>query len=467
MISPEPSAAPHDVTVLDLTNGESLEMWRDRNVVFVANLMGLFFGNEAQTKMLADAVGEVDSYGGRLMPVLNLIFAGPGKNLLVLERKPDQTLIDFFEESAGLSLPEFIVAPHREYLEAGRNADLEYPWIDEIRRHGARHLDGYVTDHTLGKIASSTGKGGTFSSQDGSRNGNNKWLLHQHLEKTGLPTPATEMAQETSEISGCLARLKELGFDAAVVKAAVGASGIGLVKVDSIERDGDTVAAQIPDHFMTEGPCMVQGWLKKGQFDITEVKSPSVQLFLDEERVVMFDITEQILSNASVHEGNESPPPYLAEHPDWRAELLRQAGEAGSWLHRCGYRGTASADFLLVEKSGGGFEVYVCEVNARVTGATYPSVLARHFMPDGAWLLRNLRFEKPVTGAELLERLRAAGTLFVPGQSERGVFPLNFNFGSDGLIHKGQFLCLAPKTEGSHALIEMAKLDLPCVPDRD
>jgi hypothetical protein len=197
------------------------------------------------------------------------------------------------------------------------------------------------------------------------------------------------------------------------------------------------------------------------------VRSPSAQIYLDEDSVVIYDLTEQILTQASVHEGNESPPPYLIDRPHWRDELLRQAGEAGRWLHRQGYRGTGSVDFLLVEREDGEADVYVCEINARVTGATYPSVLARHFLPEGSWLLRNLRFEKPLSGADLLELLKQSGDLFIPGQSGTGVLPVNFNPGADGLIHKGQFLCLAHSTAGSHVLLEMAELDLPCAPDRD
>ncbi|MCB1089114.1 MAG: hypothetical protein KDM63_18910, partial [Verrucomicrobiae bacterium] len=59
----------------------------DRNAVFIANLLGLFFGNEEETRLLSEEVGEVDSYGGRLIPIIDLLFAGPGKNLLVLERE--------------------------------------------------------------------------------------------------------------------------------------------------------------------------------------------------------------------------------------------------------------------------------------------------------------------------------------------------------------------------------------------
>ncbi len=461
------TALPEPVTVVESIDRPPV-FW-NQNVTFVANLLGLFFGNEEQTRMLAEEVGEVDSYGGRLLPVLDLLFAGPGKNLLVLEREPDRYLQDFFAEEVGLSLPDIEVLPHREYSEIGRKIErsgvLKHKIVERLGRHKAERVDGYVTDDTLSRLAETICKR-TFSTVEGSRKGNNKRLLYEYLEETGLPTPVTEIACSPEEVKDCLQKLERAGFESAVIKAAMGASGIGMTKVDSL-ADCDDTAGSVPEHFFTEGPCLIQGWLKPGCFGITSVRSPSVQLFLNEDSVTMFDITEQILSHESIHEGNESPPPYLAKKPEWRGELLRQASIAAKWLHSQGYRGTASADFLLVEKGDGGFEVYVCELNARVTGATYPSVLARHFMPDGAWLLRNLRFTEPLTGKELLDLLKTSNDLYIPGQSESGVFPLNFNFGSDGLIHKGQFLCLAPSSGGSRMLLNLAKLDLPCETDRD
>ena len=447
--------------------------WQHENTAFVANLLGLFFGNEEETQMLADIVGEVDSYGGRLAPVLDLLFQGPGENLLVLEREPDADLLRHFRDKAGLSIPKIIVLPHRDYLEIGERLrkkktvgdDRVAHVFEEFARHPSTRVDGYVTDDILTRLAKASGRR-TFSSIEGSRRGNNKWLLHRHLDASGAPVPATEEAESTGEIRGCLAKLERGGFSAAVIKAPLGASGIGMVKVYSL-ADCDELAASVPTHFFTEGPCLVQGWLQPGQFGIATMRSPSVQLFLNEDEVTMYDITEQILSSDSVHEGNESPPPYLDGNPEWRAELLRQAAVAGSWLHEQGYRGTASADFLLAEKDNGDFEVYVCELNARVTGATYPSVLARHFMPGGAWLMQNLRFSTPLTGRELLDKLEESGDLYVPGTSESGVFPLNFNFGPDGLVHKGQFLYLAPSSDKSRLLLDFANLDLPCKPARD
>ncbi|MEX2578418.1 MAG: hypothetical protein WD342_05105 [Verrucomicrobiales bacterium] len=445
-----------------------LPVFPERNAVFVANLLGLFFGNEEQTRMLAEEVGELDSYGGRLIPVVDLLFPGAGSNLLALERVPDPALCRYFEETAGLSLPDRFILPHAEYLEIGRALEAGKPVgheaFKQLEEHPSAFMDGYVTDETLSSLARATGKR-TISSVEGSHGGNNKRALHQHLEAVGLPVVTTELAESPAHVAECLGRLAAAGFTSGVVKAAIGASGIGLVKVASLE-DVDSIP-EIPEHFFREGPCLVQGWLKPGEMGVLEVRSPSVQMFLDEKSVTLYDLTEQILSRFSIHEGNEAPPPYLFDRPELRRELLRQAGEAAKWLHRRGYRGTGSVDFLAVDYEDGRSVAYVCEINARVTGATYPAVLARHLLPDGAWLLRNFRFDNPLPGDALLKALRNSGDLFVPGEAEVGVLPVNFNFGPDGLVHKGQFLCLAHSTAGSRVVLDLAKADLPCASDRD
>jgi hypothetical protein len=205
---------------------------------------------------------------------------------------------------------------------------------------------------------------------------------------------------------------------------------------------------------------LVQGWLECGRGGIKELTSPSVQMFLDDDAVTLFDLTEQILSENSVHQGNESPPPYLDAHPGLADELFGQAADAGAWLHRQGYRGTASIDFLVAFDDAGGFIAYGCEINARVTGATYPSVLARHHLPHGGWLMRNLRMATPVPGGEILQMLDQHGHLFRPG-AEPGILPINFNLGSDDLVTKGQFLCLGASSHDCHELLRAADADLP------
>ena len=430
----------------------------------MANLLALFFGNEEETKMLADQVGELDSYGGRLVPIFNLLF-GNNDNLLVLESDPNPSLLDYFQDLLGLSLPRIEILRHSDYLKiAGHESERPRQFLDRMSRHPARWIDGYVTDDVLTAFANETGKQ-TVSSPQGSRAGNNKLRLHQYLEEQGLPVVRTEIAHRPEELRTCVQRLLNSGFTSGVVKSPIGASGIGLQKIDSLS-DCDAILKDLPNYFFFEGPCLVQGWLIEGEHGVSKIRSPSVQLFLDDDSVAQYDLTEQILSQSSVHEGNESPPPYLDESPGLKEELLRQGGIAGAWLHEQGYRGTASADFLVVDYEDHA-EVYICEINARVTGATYPSLLARHFMPDGAWLLRNLRFAEPLPGDELLGALQQSGDLFIPGQSEHGIVPVNFNHGPDGLVHKGQFLCLAHSSAGSHFLLSIAEIDLPCAPDRD
>lgn len=442
------------------TIGQSPTFW-DRDVIFVANLMGLFFGNEEETRMLADEVGEVDSYGGRLLPMLDLVYRGPGRNHLVLERAPDPALIHYFEE-CDLSLPDYSVLTHADYLDLGESHGEAGEIVGRVRDLAPARLDGYVTDDILSSLAGWCGKT-TFSTADGSRRGNNKALLHDYLLSSDLPVPLTERAESTEEVVPCLERIRDAGYTSAVIRAAMGASGIGMIKVE--ELPGEDI--EVPVHFFREGPCLIQAWLKPGEFGVRSVCSPSIQLFLDDESVRLYDVTEQILSDESIHQGNESPPSYLREVPGLDEELARQAGEVGAWLHGEGYRGTASVDFLVTFESERNCTVYVCEINARVTGATYPSVLARHFFPGGAWLLRNLRFTEPMSGEDLLSRLRLSGDLYIPGESEFGVFPVNFNYGKDGLVHKGQFLCLSRSRLGNRQLLHLAELDLPCVPERD
>jgi len=450
------------------TNGQLPPLW-PRRIIFFANLLALFFGNEEQTRVLCKEVGEIDSYSGRLIPILNLLFTGKD-NLLVVERAPDPALCRYLQDQLGLSLPRICVLPHREYVRIGNRlaessstslADLlpqGHPLAEVDHADDAIWLDGYVTDDVLPQIARQLGCL-TSSSTQASQAGNNKVLLHQFLQQQGLPTVATELASNRSEIATCTERLRAKGFQRAVVRAAIGASGVGMLKLPDMGNPDTRM--EVPDYFFHQGSCLVQGWLEPTLMNVVSIRSPSTQLFLDEQHVYAFDLTEQILSEHNVHEGNESPPPYLADLPELRVETMRQAELVGGWLHQIGYRGTASIDWLVVERTGRTLpEVYVCEVNARVTGATYPSLLAKHFHPSGAWILRNLRLSRPVTASSLLQLLESKNHLFQLHRRS-GILPLNFNFGTDGLVHKGQFICIGDRSEQCQHFLAQAEQDLP------
>lgn len=429
--------------------GQLPEFW-DRSVIFFANLLALFYGNEGATQELTDCVGGVETYGGRLCPLIDQLFGGGG-NLLVLESHPDEALLDYFSGELGLTLPEVVVLPHCHYSEfpailaneldvngSNRNPHTTHQAVEavaaaRIAEHRADWIDGFVTDDVLTETADLLHKR-TIIAPDASHRGNNKLLLHRFLERAGFPIFDTVVIDSVEEFSHAAETLRRQGYQKIVAKAQVGASGIGMHKLDAAAPDADVLG----ETMFYEGQVLVQGWLDDTCDGVEPVGSPSMQLFLDETTVNVYDVTEQILSEASVHEGNSSPPLF------WCAEIEQpmhdQAVAVGRWLHDNGYRGTASVDFIVIKRNGQ-VEVFVCEVNARVTGATYPSVLARRFCPHGHWLMRNLRIEHPIPSAELLSNLREKDHLLF-SDSQEGLLPVNFNLNDQGLVTKGQFLCI-------------------------
>ena len=428
-----PAAAP-PAPALRVHPAHLPRFW-DRSAVFVANLRSLFYGNRRQTEILAEQIKGIDSYGGRLLPLIDLLFTG-SPNLLVLETEPDREL-RAYHEGLGLSLPEFrLMTPDTYQGQAGAR-NHRAALVELLCAHPAPWMDGFVTDRSLVELARRAGKR-TLSSHAGSRNGNNKLLLHQFLSQEGLPTFDTAVAESARHAVECCRRLQALGYAEVALKAQIGGSGIGMLCLPAAGVD----AAQVPGYLFHEGPCMVQGWLADGSDGVELLGSPSVQLFLADHEVCLYDVTEQILGAHSVHEGNVAPPPYAAAHPGAVDQLLAVASRAALWLHSQGYRGTASVDFVLLRREGA-LRAIAAEINARVTGASYPSILARHFIPGGAWLMRNLRFHRPLPAREVLAALERQRCLFHPG-AEAGVLPINFNLDGKRQVAKSQMLCLAP-----------------------
>ncbi len=424
------------------------KLW-NRSAIFFANLSEIFFENTEKTDALGDAVGPSSSYGERLIPTVDLLFRRQN-NLLVLERAPSRTLCDYFSGSLDLSLPRFALLSRDEYRRLGSllkhpGARPDSPLWPALEGHLETHpeaqdlcLDGFVTDGTLERLASQLGFP-TVSTPEGSRRGNNKLLLHRFLESNNLPVVPTEVAESQDRIPAALKALDRQGFNHAVVKSQFGASGIGLRRVKIGEDDG----SDIPDYYFAEGPCLVQGWIQPGAGAVRTVRSPSVQFFLSDSTATLFDITEQHLTAQSVHCGNESPPPYIQERPKLAGALKEQAAAAMQWLHEQGFRGLGGVDFLVVDRAEGSQpEVYICEINARPTAASYPSILSRHFLENPFWVLRNISFTKDtVTSGGVLGALEASGKLFRRGGE--GIMPLNLIRSGEGYVKKGQFLCLA------------------------
>ena len=426
--------------------------------MFFSNLHSIFYGNVEETRQLMDEITGSHTYGGRVVSILNLLFHGR-PNLILLETLPNAALMRYLTDPLGLSLPENAILPAKDYATLSsrleRSASAQSDALAEIlRANPAEWVDGFVTDSNLVEIAGRLEKR-TISTPEGSKNGNNKYLLYQHQLEQRLPVFDTLIASNNSELGAALTKLCSMGYRAAVVKAQIGASGYGMLKVHAEQ----SCASAIPGFFFFEGPCMVQGWIEDGVLDMKKIASPSVQIFLTDETVFLFDMTEQILSGESVHQGNMSPPPVVKEIPEVEPELWRQAAIAATWLHGQGYRGTASADFLIVEKQKR-VDTILCEINARLTGATYPALLARHFKPRGDWLMRNIGFRKTMDGDDLMALMHQAGVLYGPEKNE-GIIPFNFNTDIEGRILKGQFVCIGDNLADCNALLTRAWSRLP------
>lgn len=422
---------------------------RQKDVVFFANLLALFYGNNAEIDQLRKEVGTLETYGSRLVPVVNLLFSGDN-NILVLEREPDPLLLDYFQNSLRLTVPKIKIIGHRNYSrviqeECDFSGDLK-AFIKSLRENAVPWVDGFVTDPCLARIAELTGKQ-TVCPVSASRRCNNKLLLYEEWQKRKLPVFDTFIAADSGEVQESCRKLKDKGYCRAVVKAQIGASGIGMLHIEL-----DCPFPGIPDYIFYEGQCLVQGWLDENFDSIRYIGSPSVQMMIKDEGVYLFDLTEQLLSRQSIHEGNISPPGYLMPGNPVEQQILRQAEAAARWLHGQGYRGTASGDFHVAERDGRP-EVRLCEINARVTGATYPSILARHFLPGRGWLMRNICFSPAVKDTLLLKTLEKHGLLFRPGKSE-GILPFNFNYDDPGNVVKGQFLFLGGDSQSVWGLLE-------------
>jgi hypothetical protein len=429
------------------------------STIFFANLACIFFGEPLKTKEISDNVMGFHSYGARLLPILGLLFRGD-RNLLLLPEKPQPDLAAFFRDQLKLGLPEIVIVspPHS----CGNQAlTIDTAILQRLAESAAEVIDGYVTDSALENLASRIGKR-SINTMQSCLLANDKIGLHRFLQRRGLPVFDGGESDSPSELTAVLDDLAGRGYRKAAVRAAIGASGFGMQLIDLHSR------RQLSASLAAEERLLVQGWIEEGRRGCRQLASPSVQFFCGENgQVVLYDFTDQLLSNNSVHEGNMSPPISLAAEEKAKDEILRQAAEVAAWISELDYRGPASVDFLIWRQEGE-LRVQVCEVNARVTGATYPSLLALHCNPGGAWLMRNMVFGPCMDVAGFLAFLKDKGLLFAPGAG-RGILPINTICAENGQIVKCQMLFVDSGPAGCLAMLEEFPRLLPasCRFERD
>ena len=433
------------------------------SAVFLANIDCIFYGDPEKTRHLRENVTGFSGYGTRMLPVLGLLHRGAG-NVLLLAEGPDPLLRSYFGETLGLALPRIIrLGPiEAETTEARLAANEEL--LHELGRLPARRLDAYVSDPFMEDLAARIGKP-LLNSYRESLHANDKVRLFRFLRDAGLPVFDGGEVAPGEGLGRRLDRLQSMGYARAVIRSSLGASGFGMSIVDLAERPRPPV----PDFVSKKGSVLVHGWIEEGRRATGRILSPSVQFFChDRNRATIFDVTQQILRDNAVHEGNVSPPAFpLAPGEEVFDELMRQARLVTAWVAGTGYQGTGSIDFLVFPATGR-LHVHVCEVNARVTGATYPSLLARRFRPDGAWLMRNFGFDGCLDTARTFAVLESRGLLYRPG-APSGALPINLIAGPGGRLTKGQVLFLDESPAACRELVERFVRAMPprCVYDRD
>ena len=137
-------------------NPGQLPAFWDHSVVFFANILSLFYGNEEEKQALIQKVGTLETYGSRLIPILNLLYRGRD-NLLVLEKPPEGNLNNYFVHDLKLSLPQIKVVNHRLYEALGDPTKQETLDVQsvfhEFEQLNGVVLDGYVVDNVVARVA--------------------------------------------------------------------------------------------------------------------------------------------------------------------------------------------------------------------------------------------------------------------------------------------------------------------------
>jgi len=258
-------------TVVKVGLGELPPLW-DFPAVFFANLESIFFGNPEKTRELIDNVQGFHSYGGRLVPIIGILYKGD-KSLLLLRKAPEPALLEYYCEDLGLSVPDLEIISHGADSGFGRSAE-DRTAKKRIRQHPAKVIDGFVTDEHLSSAARSLGKK-LINTGNSCKDANDKVLLNRFLSSADLPMFDGREAVPGSDLEDALSELRAGGYGRAVIKTSLGASGFGMYMVDLAKK---AVHAPQIDVFHRES-VLVQGWVEEGQHGVETISSPSVQFF--------------------------------------------------------------------------------------------------------------------------------------------------------------------------------------------
>jgi len=223
----------------------------------------------------------------------------------------------------------------------------------------------------------------------------------------GVPCPAG--VEDLNSIDEALAAIAQIrsenpGVEKVLVKTNQGVSGLGIIKLDlgGLPAPGDQrEIAQLDLRLKEsldpaaygeyEARLQRAGGVVEEQISGTEIRSPSVQLFLTPLAEV------QILSTHDQLLGGEEGHNYVGcrfpADTSYALSITEEAEKIGKRLAAEGVLGRAAIDFVVV-RSNGDWKPYAIEINLRQGGTTHP-FLTLQFLTDGRYIPEEAIFIAP------------------------------------------------------------------------
>jgi hypothetical protein len=214
-----------------------------------------------------------------------------------------------------------------------------------------------------------------------------------------------------------------------IIKGSYGASGSSLVIVESSPESVKNALSKIAN---SSGNSI---YIVEEMLEVTV--SPNILMHIepDYRRISSVCVTDQLLSDDLVHQGNAYPSGATT-----LAEMISSAQGLSRWLQGNGYSGLVGFDFGEYAVPGTGeFKHFLAEINPRINGATYPKSLMEHLnrkqrQKGGPFIEAFLAKRIETKVGSFAELSELYGHLFFDPETARGLVPYNI-----GCLEHGSF----------------------------
>ena len=295
--------------------------------------------------------------------------------------------------------------------------------IQRLKQEKFHFLMPYIESYDMGKLAGEIGAF-LFRSADFTDWINNKSNYRKVLRELKLPLiPGYQTNLEKAKRH--FKELKKRGFKKVVLKKERSVSGFS-VFVTEKEEDFDQC---LKDNLSEQKSFVLEGFIEDVRY------SPNFQYFITENNVEFIVATDQILEKDRVSYSGNLYPSFLIKKP----AVLKTINEMSEKI--CGYLqtkrcfGLAGIDYIVTKQG----KVYSTEVNARINGSTFPSLIIEKLFGEDAnihWLFKTFHF-KPVSFENLFNKFK----YFIKKRGDFGVLPIGVDLLES--MGEGQFMIIS------------------------